>query len=165
MTIGPDLIRNHLAYTVWATRRLVDAAATLSPEQRERDFGTADKSIAGTLVHIFRSERSWLLRIKEGKPSIPSKQASDEEWNVLLEQWPILHEEWREWASGLADGDPDRGIDYTDLKGNPYSQPLWQLILHVVNHATHHRGQVSGFLRVLGFTPPPLDFVAYMRGV
>ena len=120
MTIGPDLIRNHLAYTVWATSRLVDAAATLSPEQRERDFGTADKSIAGTLVHIFRSERSWLLRIKQGTPS-PFKQASDEEWNVLLEQWPILHEEWREWASGLADGDPDRGIDSI---GKPLVRPV-----------------------------------------
>jgi uncharacterized damage-inducible protein DinB len=54
-------------------------------------------------------------------------------------------------------------VAYKDMKGNPYSQPLWQLVLHVVNHGTHHRGQVSGFLRVMGHTPPPLDLVFYYR--
>jgi uncharacterized damage-inducible protein DinB len=54
-------------------------------------------------------------------------------------------------------------VDYKDSKGNPYRQPLWQLILHVVNHGTHHRGQASGFLRALGHTPPVLDLVAYYR--
>jgi len=41
--------------------------------------------------------------------------------------------------------------------------PLWQILLHVVNHATHHRGQVSGFLRAMGHTPPPLDLIAFYR--
>ena len=54
-------------------------------------------------------------------------------------------------------------LAYRDLKGRAYEQPLWQLILHVVNHGTHHRGQVSGFLRSLGHVPPPLDLVAYYR--
>ena len=51
--------------------------------------------------------------------------------------------------------------DYKDMKGNPHRTPLWQIGLHVVNHATHHRGQVSGFLRSLGKTPPPLDLIYY----
>jgi uncharacterized damage-inducible protein DinB len=50
-----------------------------------------------------------------------------------------------------------------DLRGNTWTQPFWQLVLHVVNHATHHRGQVSGFLRAMGRVPPPLDLVAFYR--
>jgi uncharacterized damage-inducible protein DinB len=163
--ISADLIRNHLAYSAWATRRLLDAVGTLSSEQLSRDFGTADKSILGTLVHIFRSERSWLLRIKDGTPPTPYKLPEDEQWTMLLKEWPVVHEHWRELAASLSDVDSARVIDYTDLKGNPWSQPLWHIVLHVVNHSTHHRGQVSGFLRVLGLTPPPLDFIAYMRFV
>jgi uncharacterized damage-inducible protein DinB len=49
------------------------------------------------------------------------------------------------------------------MKGRPWKQPLWQLVLHVVNHGTHHRGQVSGFLRSLGHTPPILDPIYFYR--
>jgi uncharacterized damage-inducible protein DinB len=49
------------------------------------------------------------------------------------------------------------------MKGTPWKQPLWKLVLHVVNHGTHHRSQVSGFLRTLGHAPPPLDLVYFYR--
>jgi uncharacterized damage-inducible protein DinB len=42
-------------------------------------------------------------------------------------------------------------------------EPDWKLVFHVVNHATHHRGQVAGFLRTMGRVPPPLDLIAYYR--
>jgi uncharacterized damage-inducible protein DinB len=54
-------------------------------------------------------------------------------------------------------------IVYRDLKGRTWKQPVWQLVLHLVNHGTHHRGQVSGFIRAMGATPPPLDLVFYYR--
>ena len=71
----------------------------------------------------------------------------------------------QEWASGLSEDSIGSKISYKDLKGNPYETPLWQIVLHVVNHGTHHRGQVSGFLRALGHTPPPVDLIAYYREI
>ena len=56
-------------------------------------------------------------------------------------------------------------IAYDDFKGNPWKTPAWQVILHVVNHATHHRGQAAGFIRAMGKTPPVLDLMAYYRGL
>jgi uncharacterized damage-inducible protein DinB len=52
---------------------------------------------------------------------------------------------------------------FKDLQGKEWTQPLWELVLHVVNHGTHHRGQVSGFLRTLGKEPPQLDMSFYDR--
>jgi uncharacterized damage-inducible protein DinB len=163
LTVSSDVLRNHIDYTIWATGRLLNVATTIPAEQLAHDFGTADKSVAGTLVHIFRAERSWLGRIQHGTPLVPWGLAEDEQWAVLIEQWPALHQAWQEWAATLSDADADRVIDYTDLKGRPWSQPLWPIVLHVVNHSTHHRGQISGFLRALGLTPPPLDFIAFVR--
>jgi uncharacterized damage-inducible protein DinB len=158
-----DVLRNHVEYTTWATNRLLHAGGALTPEQRQQDFGTADKSVLGTMVHLFRAERLWLQRLQFGTPKIPWGLAQDEQWSFIAEQWPDLHKQWQSWAAVLTEDDADRLIHYSDLKGRAWSQPICPLVLHVVNHSTHHRGQVSGFLRALGQTPPPLDFIFFVR--
>lgn len=162
MSISADVVRSHIAYSAWANRRLMDAAATLSPDELTRDFGTADKSVLGTLFHLFGAERVWLERF-EGIAQTGPIAVPDQQLSTLETEWPVLADRWRAYADRLKDTDLDRLLDYRDLRGNAWRQPLWQLALHVVNHSTHHRGQVAGFLRALGRTPPPLDLVRYYR--
>jgi uncharacterized damage-inducible protein DinB len=157
-----ELFRNHLAYSAWASKRLVSAAAELSPEELSRDFGTAHKSILGTLVHIFGSDRLWLARLRKSEYP-PHLTPDDYHFQVLQTEWPTVHERWLAWFDSLSSDALSAPVTYTDLKGRQWSQPLWQPILHVVNHGTHHRGQVSGFLRAVGYTPPPLDLAFFQR--
>jgi uncharacterized damage-inducible protein DinB len=82
---------------------------------------------------------------------------------LLQTEWPALHGRWKLWLRDFTDNDVSRVISYQDTKGRPYSQPVWQILLHLINHGTHHRGQVSGFLRAMDHTPPPLDMIAYYR--
>lgn len=56
-------------------------------------------------------------------------------------------------------------IAYRDTKGNPYASPVWQILLHLTNHGTYHRGQVSNMLRQLGRTPAPQDLIVYYRSL
>jgi uncharacterized damage-inducible protein DinB len=162
MTISTEILRHHVAYTAWATARLMEAVSQLSEEELTRDFETADKSVLGTLAHIYGSDRIWLARL-EGTPSPALVTDEDRNLTVLKRDWPLLHARWGEWVSRLDEKAPEAEVSYSDTKGRPWRQPLWQLILHVVNHDTHHRGQVAGFVRALGYTPPPLDLVAYYR--
>lgn len=162
MTVSVEVLRDHVRYTAWATARLLNAVSQLGEEELTRDFGTADRSVVGTLAHVFGSDRLWLARLK-GEPNPALVTDEDLHLRVLERAWPALHVKWTEWVDGLEDGAPEAQISYTDLKGRAWTQPLWQLLLHVVNHDTHHRGQVAGFLRSLGHTPPPLDLVAYHR--
>jgi uncharacterized damage-inducible protein DinB len=162
MFLSAEILRSHLAYTAWASRRIVAAAANLSPEEQTRNFQTADKSILGTLVHVYAADRVWLSRLTGAAPA-PFVSEADYQFSVLENDWPALLDRWQKWAQALSDEGTQVVLAYKDTKGNPYSQPIWQLVLHVVNHGTHHRGQVSGFLRALGHTPPPLDLTAYHR--
>ena len=91
-------LQDLLAYSDWASRRLVEAAAQLSVEQLTRDFGTADKSVLGTLVHVFAADRIWLARL-EGAPNAPFTTEADYRLSVLQNDWPALHERWRRWAA------------------------------------------------------------------
>ncbi len=163
MHLSASAIQHHVEYNAWATLQLLKAAAQLDENELTRDFGTADKSVLGTLVHIFRAERIWLARLQQNISGVAWSRPEDEQLPALNAEWPPLHNAWRSWANNLLDSDSERVLSYTDLRGNPWAQPVWQLLLHVVNHSTHHRGQVSGFLRALGKTPPPLDFIRFVR--
>jgi uncharacterized damage-inducible protein DinB len=114
-------------------------------------------------VHIYAADRIWLGRIQGNPPARFIDPETDLHFPVLENDWPALHERWRQWSAALDGNSIEARIPYKDLKGNPYETPLWQIVLHVVNHATHHRGQVSGFLRAMGQHPPPLDLIAYYR--
>jgi uncharacterized damage-inducible protein DinB len=161
--MNAHVIRDHVAYNRWATLRLLDAARGLSHDQAVRDFGTADKSVAGTLAHIFASDRIWLARVREATPVLPPRTPGDSSMDVILARWPETLEDWRCWAESLKEGDVERAIRYTDLRGQEWKQPLWQIVFHAVNHSTHHRGQVAGFLRAMGQTPPSMDYILFVR--
>jgi uncharacterized damage-inducible protein DinB len=164
MPLSADALRDHIEYSSWASRRLVDAAAGLSPEELTRDFGSSEHSVIGTLAHVYAGDRVWLSRF-DGSPFTVFISDADRDLAVLQRDWPALYDRWRAWARGLTDESALAVLDYRDLKGNPWRHPTWQVVLHVVNHGTHHRGQVSGFLRALGRTPPPIDLIAYYREV
>src|SRR5690348_12953690 len=102
MNISPEILRAHLDYTAWASKRLVDSAATLSNDELTRDFHTADHSILGTLVHVYAADRIWLARVTAA-PSGPFVTEADHSLSVLANDWPALHDRWRKWAAGLTD--------------------------------------------------------------
>jgi uncharacterized damage-inducible protein DinB len=162
LPIPASALQSHLAYTVWASTRLVSAATQLSPQELTHDFKTADHSVLGTLAHIFAADRVWLGRVTKLPPSTFITDR-DRRLPVLQDQWPGIHAAWMQWAAGLTDQGARAELTYQDLKGNAWTQPIWQIVLHLVNHGTHHRGQVAGFLRALGHVPPPLDLVAFYR--
>jgi uncharacterized damage-inducible protein DinB len=162
MPVSVDTLRLQLDYSGWASQRLLDAAAKLSHEELTRDFKTADKSVLDTLVHVYAADRIWLTRVL-GEQRATFIDPEDHDLTLLQTEWPALQQRWKLWLRDFSDADVARVISYKDTKGRAYAQPVWQILLHVVNHGTHHRGQVSGFLRAMGQTPPPLDLMAYYR--
>jgi uncharacterized damage-inducible protein DinB len=157
--IATETARIHFAYSAWASARLVDAASMLSEEELHRDHKSADKSVLGTLVHIFAADRIWYARVT-GQHSSKFIAETDYQLSVLQKEWPELHTRWQDY---LSTADLNAVITYKDLKGNAHESPLWQIVLHVVNHGTHHRGMVAAMIRAMGHAPPVLDEIAYFR--
>ncbi|WP_321478202.1 DinB family protein [uncultured Paludibaculum sp.] len=162
--VSKDTLLAHIEYSAWASRRLIEAAAELPESDLQRDFGTADKSILGTLVHLYRADKLWLARMHRAADKIVLAD-SDFQVSVLRDKWPEIYAGWRHYLAGLTDEQILESISYHDLKGNAWSTPIYQIVLHLVNHGTHHRGQASGFLRSLGHKPPVLDLIAYYRSL
>ncbi len=157
-----DEVRTHLRYSGWASRRLLGAAVTLGPEDLNRDMGVSHRSVLGTLAHIHFADRTWFSRVAD--PSIESDSAGDPPALQTLEgDWSRIQKRWEEWAGSLTDADLTHVVSYKTSQGTPHQTPVWQIVLHVVNHATLHRGQVMAMLRRLGVPPPPTDLIFYYR--
>src|SRR3954463_9873946 len=59
MEAGREILLLDWKYSAWATRRLLDACARLTVEERTRDLGLPHGSVLSTFDHIFRSEEFW----------------------------------------------------------------------------------------------------------
>ena len=149
--------RLHLRYSTWASRKLLEAARQLNPKDLTRAVGVSHGSILGTLGHIQLADWIWYTRVVE---SIPRPETTLE---GVEKAWPEIHRRWEAWADALTDADLARVLDYKALDGSAYQSPLWQIVLHVVNHATLHRGQVMAMIRQLGIAPPGTDLIYYYR--
>jgi uncharacterized damage-inducible protein DinB len=154
--------RTHIHYSGWASRKLLDAAEALTEEERIKPMGVSHESIQGTLGHIHAADRIWYKRTVEPDmimPSVPEMSSIE----AITTDWPHLQKQWEAWAESLADADLERIVIYKFLNGTAGETPASQIVLHLVNHATLHRGQVVGMLRQLGVKPPATDLIFYLR--
>lgn len=153
----------HLQYHRWATALVLEETTALPSEQLMQNLKGSFPSIYDTIVHLYQSDRVWLDRLKE----LPSGQLADYEapgcMYDLKDAWLAVYDEMISVVKGLSDGQLSRTVDYKNLAGQPFSSPLWQMILHIVNHGTHHRGQITTMMRQLGVKPTNLDLIRYYR--
>src|SRR3954468_9559021 len=153
-----------LDYHYWARDRLLDAVAALSPEQYQRDLGNSFKSVRETVTHVYAAEWAWYERWQGRSPSTLVPPDLFPDLAALRRGWSELETKMRDYVGGLGEQDTARVIEYKLLSGAPGASPLWQMLQHVVNHASYHRGQVTTMLRQMGApTAKPMDMIAYYR--
>ena len=157
-------LQTMLDYHYWARDRLLDAVATLTPEQYTRDLGSSFKSIRETVTHLYAAEWAWYERWHGRPPTalLPADQFPD--FAALRSTWADHETKMRAFVAALGEQGPNRVIEYKLLSGHSGASPVWQMLQHVVNHASYHRGQVTTMLRQMGAQPAkPMDMIAFYR--
>jgi uncharacterized damage-inducible protein DinB len=149
--------RLHLRYSAWASQRILAAASALLPEDLDRDLKVSHVSILRTVAHIQFADWVWYAR------AVAPMERPADTLDVIQTAWPDLLQKWIVFADSLTDEDMGRVIEYKSLDGKPMRSVLWQIVMHVVNHATLHRGQVMAMLRQVGVKPPNTDLISYYR--
>lgn len=151
-------------YNYWARDRLLDAVAALSPEQFTRDMGNSFGSVRDTIAHICDAESIWLARWSGGRPTGFQKPDRMPDFETARKEWAELENRMREVVRGMGPDDVQREIRYKDFRGAERSDVFWQMLQHVVNHGSYHRGQVTTMLRQLGAQPPKfMDLIVFYR--
>lgn len=152
-------------YNAWANTRLYRMAHQLSDEQYRRDVSAYFKSLHGTLNHLLAADRIWMWRLT-GTGVAPTRLDV-----ILFDDLADLSEARRaederlvSFADNLTDEQLEAPIEYRTLDGRSERQKLRDVLAHLVNHQTHHRGQAHAILTALGIKEPePLDVLWMFR--
>lgn len=151
------------AYDEWAMERTLTVVSALSPDHYKKDLGTSHGSIHATLVHAIAASRMWLDRLSGNADSVMLKEsdvAGLSELRALRKAWRADMEAYLEAAT---DASLQEQFSHTTSKGITYTYPRGQLLQHLVNHTTYHRGQVVAMLRQMNAKPVNCDFIYYLR--
>ena len=159
----PAEMRELFAFNAWANHRVRGAVEALTIEQFTKPLGASFGSVRDTLAHICGVEWLWLERLQGRSPgSLPeTKQYAD--LASLRAIWTDTEKHWLEYVSRLDQSELDEQVDYKTLSFGASRDPRWQIMQHVVNHGTYHRGQVAAMLRQLGAKGVATDLIAFYR--
>lgn len=150
-----DNLLEHLRFHYWATGKLLDACEGLSEEALERDVGGSFGSLFATLVHMYSADNIWLARW-QGVEGVGFSSV-DEFASVrdLRNAWQLKGEDILLYVGSANVSEVMTILDYKFA--------LWEMLVHMIDHSSFHRGQVINMLRNEGLEPPSTNFIHYLR--
>ena len=154
------MLHRFIQYNTWANQQICEYILK-SSNTADQTVISSFPSIRKTLYHIWDAQEIWLFRLKrQAITDFPSKS-----FTGTLEEGcegiTASSSEMEKIAHGMA---MDTQINYQDLKGNLYTSTAEEILMHVVNHGTYHRGQIITLLRQCGFTEVgSTDFMRFLR--
>jgi len=154
-------IKTLYEYNRWANARILAAVEKLTAEQLSRDLHSSHHSVRETLVHLLSAEWIWLMRWLGTSPKKMLVPAEFTTLAALRARWDAVEREQADFVSRVTDESLRQEIRYVNTRGETYTYLLWQMMQHVANHSTFHRGQVVAMLRQLGAVPSETDFLVF----
>src|SRR5438477_1036125 len=139
-----------LTHDRWATRQILDACATLTPEQSHRRFGLGPGSLHDTVTHMLAAMRVWadLLAGREQRERLEGTTRS-------LDELRQLHDQIADDLESSARAHPLDGVVMRVRGGQSFPIMRGAVLTHVATHGMHHRAQCLNMLRHLGVSPLP----------
>lgn len=150
-------------YNQWANQRLLRKVARLRWDELLAPAPLSHSSLLGSLVHLLDAQWYWRTGAQTGSLPLQTLTTADfTDFPTLKTRWQHEDEQLIEYIGSLTPTDLSGTVTYRWPQARPRTRPLWQIILHIVNHGTHHRSEIGRYLASLGHSPGDLDFMRYI---
>lgn len=161
--MSPSEIRKICHYNTWANQRTLESLQAIDQQQFTRDLSASHGSIRGTLAHLASAEWIWLQRWT-GKPGTRMLPETDfETVGIATQRLAQFDRDLAEYVNSLSEADLQSVKSYVTTEGKPYSNVLQDMLIHLFNHSSYHRGQIAALLRQVEAVPKGTDFIVYCR--
>ena len=163
-----DALQAFARYNRWMNDKLLATAESLADAERKRERGVIFGSIHGIFNHLLVADRIWIGRftdaeVRKGWMGPGGIRALDQElyaeFDALKAARAEMDDAIEQWVTTLT---PARLAEPLTKPAKP-AMPLWCAVMHMFNHQTHHRGQISALLVQAGADPGVTDLFAMLR--
>jgi uncharacterized damage-inducible protein DinB len=158
-----QLLQQYAAYNLWANKRIVDTASRLNEGQVDKEIVSSFPSVYKTVMHMMEVENVWWQRLQLVEQPTPSGWFTGN-FNELSKKLLGLSQQWQNWMGNTNDANIDHVFAYYNFQKEYFKQPVYEMLLHLFNHQTFHRGQIITMFRQLGLEKiPQTDFIVFTR--
>jgi uncharacterized damage-inducible protein DinB len=151
-------------YNAWANARLFDALAALPEGQVTAQRPTGFGNIVSTLSHAYVVDLIWQAHLQGRPHGFTSRNTAVEPALAALGKAQAESDQWYvSYADQLSDSAHDEVVHFKFVDGGSGAMSRGDMLLHVVNHKTYHRGYVADMLYQAGARPPVMDLPVFLR--
>jgi uncharacterized damage-inducible protein DinB len=159
-----EILIQYATYNAWANAKLGEVILSLNEEQQVEPVLSSFSSIKLTLLHMWDAENIWWQRLKLTENIVRPSELLDFSTKETLSNLYQQDRQWLEWITDATPAAIDHVFAYQNSKREQFKQPVFQMLMHVFNHGTYHRGQIVTMLRQLGVDKiPATDFIVWSR--
>jgi uncharacterized damage-inducible protein DinB len=159
-----ELLHQYAAYNVWANKILIDRIGKLNEEQLHKEIASSFPSIYKTVLHMWQAEDIWWQRLKLVENPTYLSENFTGDFNEAVAGLAKQSQQWAAWVDTANENQITHVFAFIRNK-EEYKMKVNDMLLHLFNHATFHRGQLVTLLRQLGETEkiPSTDFSTFSR--
>jgi uncharacterized damage-inducible protein DinB len=161
MTQSKEYFSEMFDYMRWGDRLMIGAARTVPDEQYYADQGISFGSVHKLMVHCMAAQWIWLSRWRGENPTRLESHEQYPKRGDVEQRWPLVHAALIDFLGLQTPGTLARAVNYRNLKGEHCSLALADLMLHVIDHASYHRGQVASMIKRAGGQPAAVSYTRY----
>jgi len=159
-----ELLQQYAAYNVWANKLLVEVVAGLSDEEINAEINSSFPSLYKTMLHMWFAEEVWWQRLKLVENIVLQSAGFTGSFKELAANHAKQSRQWSDWVKGATETQLLHVFAFVRNK-EQMKIPVYQMLQHVCNHATYHRGQLVTMLRQSGVGKiPSTDFSTFCKG-
>lgn len=156
-----DYIRQAYDYTYWANRRYMTVSEGLSLEQLHKKQGHSWDSVQSVLLHMLSSETVWLRRWTGESPKAHLDPGDFPTLALIKQKWDETERDMRRFIGRQTEASLETEVTYSNFTGQTFHVPLWQMLMHVANHETHHRGELASMFALMNVPHPEEEVIQY----
>ena len=158
------IIAQLAAYNLWANQRIIEVINNMTDEQTNQDIISSFNGIKKTLLHLWDVENIWWQRIKLTEVQVWQSETFTGSLMELGNHLLTQSKQWKEWVDLATEAALDHEFIYKNSKKDQFKQPVYEMLFHLFNHQTYHRGQLITMMRQAGEKNiPNTDLIAYLR--